>query len=87
MLPRESGYLHPNWILFDYNKVELIQGDLVFFSTVEPSRINHVGIYLGAGDFIHASSGYGRVKVNSLEDSYYNLRYRGARRVLNNLVI
>ena len=53
----------------------------------EPLNINHVGIYLGEGDFIHASSGYGRVKVNSLEERYYNIRYRGARRVLNNLLI
>lgn len=72
------------------NKVsrgDLTSGDLVFFSTLNPSNINHVGIYLGEGDFIHASSGYGRVKVNSLEERYYNTRYRGARRVLNNLVI
>jgi cell wall-associated NlpC family hydrolase len=69
------------------NRGDLDLGDLVFFSTTEPSSINHVGIYLGQGDFIHASSGYQRIKVNSLDESYYNTRYRGARRMLNNMVI
>jgi len=55
-------------------------GDLVFFHTTRRS-ISHVGIYVGSGKFVHASSARGRVRVDSLNSGYYNNRFRGARRV------
>lgn len=59
----------------------LKEGDLVFFRTTRGRRISHVGIYMGNGKFIHASSGGGRVQVNSLGDGYYSKRFVTARRV------
>lgn len=59
---------------------ELQPGDLVFFRT-RGRRISHVGIYIGNGKFIHASSSRGRVRIDSLTEGYYNKRYAGARRV------
>ena len=59
-------------------------GDLVFFLDYETmDEIGHCGIYIGDGNFIHASSGSGYcVKINSLlPGEYYNSRYCGARRV------
>ena len=61
---------------------ELKPGDMVFFKTRGSRRINHVGIYAGNGKFIHASSGGGRVQVNSLSDGYYANRIAAARRVV-----
>lgn len=63
------------------NKGELKKGDLVFFKTTRSSRVSHVGIYVGEGKFVHASSGGGRVRVNNLSDSYYQKRFAGAKRV------
>ena len=54
-------------------------GDLVFFETYEPGP-SHVGIFLGNGQFAHASSSQG-VRVDSRGSSYYANRYIGARRV------
>jgi hypothetical protein len=60
---------------------DLQPGDLVFFSTYEPGP-SHVGIYIGSGLFIHASSGAGEVTLTPLAKPFYQERYIGARRVL-----
>ncbi len=62
------------------SKGDLKKGDLVFFKT-RGSRVGHVGMYVGDGKFIHASSGRGQVTVSSLGDRYYANRYAGAKRV------
>ena len=53
-------------------------GDLVFFQTYALGA-SHVGIYLGDGQFVHASSSNG-VRVDSLSEDYYSSRFIGARR-------
>jgi peptidoglycan DL-endopeptidase CwlO len=63
------------------SKDNLEAGDLVFFNT--EGFISHVGIYIGGGQFIHASSGSKRVTVSDLDSSYYKSRYVGARRLIN----
>lgn len=52
-------------------------GDLVFFNTEAKigKSITHVGIYIGSGRFIHASSSKGNVMISSLEEGYYQARY------------
>lgn len=61
------------------SRSELIPGDLIFFNTT--SSISHVGIYVGGGQFIHASSGGEKVTVSDLSGSYYTSRFAGARRM------
>ncbi len=60
-------------------KNELQEGDLVFFK-IRGRRIDHVGIYLQDGDFVHVSSSRG-VMVSNLQNPYYQKRYfRGGRK-------
>ena len=59
---------------------ELKKGDLVFFQTYA-SYPSHVGIYLGDGKMIHASSGKGEVTVSDMDSDYYRSRFLGAKRV------
>lgn len=66
-------------------KSALQQGDLVFFC--DPSRskgkaASHVGIYIGNNQFIHASSGGGKVQIDSLSKAYYAQYYVGARHIV-----
>ncbi|MGL4293882.1 MAG: C40 family peptidase [Bacteroidales bacterium] len=52
------------------SKNSLKSGDLIFFRTGKDKRINHVGIYLKEGRFIHAAT-RGGIQVNSLDEPYY----------------
>ena len=64
-------------------KEDLRPGDLVFFLEYQTmDEIGHVGIYIGNGEFIHASSGSGYcVKISTLESGSYLKRYDTARRI------
>lgn len=56
------------------------RGDLVFHKTTS-ARVGHVGVYIGNGKFISATSSEG-VRVRSLYDPYYwGPRWVGATRV------
>lgn len=65
------------------SKNELVAGDLVFFATAGSGDINHSGIYIGDGKFIHASSYDGVVLIDPMDTGHYSRSYRGAKRVLD----
>ena len=57
-------------------------GDLVFFKNTYKHGISHVGIYVGAGQFVHAANAHKGVRTDSLSASYYQAHFAGLRRVL-----
>jgi murein DD-endopeptidase len=59
---------------------DLKPGDLVFFSLRR--AFDHVGIFLGNNRFVHAPRRHEPVRVDNLDDAWWNRAYRGARRVL-----
>jgi Cell wall-associated hydrolases (invasion-associated proteins) len=61
---------------------ELEPGDLVFFNTVG-RRFSHVGIYVGDNKFIHAPRTGTQVRIDSINSGYWDKRFTGARRVVN----
>jgi cell wall-associated NlpC family hydrolase len=64
------------------SKASLKKGDLVFFWTSSKGKINHVGIYIGNGQFIHNSPSADGVNISSLNSGYWKDHYVSARRVL-----
>jgi cell wall-associated NlpC family hydrolase len=59
------------------SKDQLQPGDLVFFN-----GLDHVGIYIGYGDFIDAPHTGASVEIDSLSEPWFKSRYDGARRIL-----
>ncbi len=66
---------------------ELQKGDILFFDTAHRDHVNHSGVYLGNGKFIHSSSGkaYG-VTVSELDKGFYLDKFRwGIRKIESEL--
>lgn len=61
-------------------QAELAAGDLVFFTTYAEGA-THVGVYDGAGGFIHAQSPEVGVVRTSMSSAWWAERYMGARRI------
>lgn len=64
------------------SKSNLKKGDLVFFGTSSKRTVNHVGIYMGNGQFIHNSPSSDGLEIDNLNNGYWEDHYIKARRVL-----
>ena len=76
-IPRTADYQFE--IGTPVSKEDLIPGDLVFFETYAPGA-SHVGIYIGAGQFVHASER--GVKVSQIDGDYYLDHFLCGKRIL-----
>ncbi|MGJ7506754.1 C40 family peptidase [Variovorax sp. GT1P44] len=63
------------------DRTDLKPGDLVFFNTMRRA-FSHVGIYVGEGKFIHSPKPGAQVRVEDMSNSYWQRRFTGARRVI-----
>jgi cell wall-associated NlpC family hydrolase len=77
-LPRSSREQSQLGSLEPVDRDELKTGDLVFFG---PGRknVNHVGMYLAGGHFLHAARSEG-VTISRLDDGYWKSRYMFSKR-------
>ena len=80
-LPHNSLAQYRFSMLHSVDEEEMQPGDLVFFKHPKSNRINHVGVYLSDGQFVHASSSEG-VTVSSLDEGYWKKRFVGSKRLL-----
>lgn len=78
-LPRRSADMARLGIKVD--KDDLQPGDLVFFNT-RRQAFSHVGLYVGDGQFLHAPSSGGQVRVDDMNGRYWVARFNGARRLI-----
>lgn len=80
-LPHQSSEQNQSRVLTKVTADELKTGDLVFFSAGRNRKgINHVGIYLSDGKFIHSARTKG-VVISSLEDPHWKTRLVSSRRL------
>jgi len=77
-LPRTARYQALFGITVD--KSELKPGDLLFFQTYAKFP-SHVGIYIGEGKMIHASSKGKRITISSINSPYFKSRFLFAKRI------
>ncbi len=77
-LPRVSREMAQRGELIS-DRANLNEGDLVFFG--KSGQVDHVGIYVGEGRFVHAPRTGKDVMVSSLETGYWSGKYLQARRV------
>jgi cell wall-associated NlpC family hydrolase len=61
---------------------DLKPGDLVFFNTMRRS-FSHVGIYIGDNKFVHSPSTGSTIRVDDMDDGYWEKHFTGARRIEN----
>jgi cell wall-associated NlpC family hydrolase len=61
---------------------QLQKGDLVFFALSGKGKVSHVGIYIGDGKFIHASSHGKKISIESLSTIYFAQRFVGGKKYL-----
>jgi cell wall-associated NlpC family hydrolase len=85
---RQFGYAVPRTSRDQAEQAEEVKerklqpGDLVFFR-IGSRRVNHVGIYIGQKQFVHAPGAGKPVTINSLDDEFYADRFESAGRFWN----
>ncbi|GGK70738.1 C40 family peptidase [Amphritea balenae] len=61
------------------SRTSLVVGDLLFYKT--RAKVRHVGMYVGEGQFMHASTSRG-VMLSDMSNPYWKARFWQARRVI-----
>lgn len=79
-LPRSSAQQRD--YALPLNERDLVAGDLVFFATGRGNAVSHVGLYVGNGKMIHASTSCGVIE-SALNEQYYRRTFHSAGRIVS----
>ena len=84
-LPRTAKQQAKQGLAVTKDTSRLLPGDLLTFGKTKKSTVSHIGIYIGDGRYIHASSKAGQVIESSIDRPHSPLIkiWRGARRMLS----
>ena len=68
----------------EVNRNDMLPGDLIVFYNEEMTKVGHVGIYIGDGNFVHAANPERGVVIDNIDtNTYYNTRFITVRRIMN----
>ena len=83
-LPRTAKQQASQGLAMPRDTSRLLPGDLLTFGKGKKGSVSHIGIYVGDGRYVHASSVAGKVIESSIDRPFSPLIkiWRGARRVL-----
>ncbi|HFK5799500.1 TPA: C40 family peptidase [Enterobacter hormaechei subsp. oharae] len=81
-LPRTANGMFQDRTLRPVRQEKLRRGDLVFFNINQRPGADHVGVYIGDGQFIEAPRTGLNIRVSQLSDAFWQDHYLGARRIL-----
>lgn len=83
-VPRTARLQAKTGLALGRDTSQLLPGDLLTFGKGKKGKVSHVGIYVGDGRYVHASSVAGHVIESSIDRPYSPLIkiWRGARRIL-----
>ncbi|EPE2231650.1 C40 family peptidase [Cronobacter turicensis] len=81
-IPRTANEMYHLRDAAPVNRGELESGDLVFFRTQGRGTADHVGVYVGNGNFIQSPRSGQEIQITSLSEDYWQRHYVGARRVM-----
>lgn len=81
-LPRTANGMFQDSKLRPVPQHALRRGDLIFFRIKARDIADHVGVYLGEGQFIEAPRTGLNIRISQLDDEYWQEHYLGAKRIL-----
>lgn len=79
VIPRTTAAMHRSTAA-TIKREALKPGDAVFFKGNGRGRVNHVGLYIGEGKFIHSPRTGKNIRIDSLTNSYWKRHYTTAKR-------
>ncbi|HEX3867887.1 MAG TPA: C40 family peptidase [Gemmatimonadaceae bacterium] len=84
-IPRTAKLQAKEGLAVSRDTTNLLPGDVLTFGRGKKGAVSHVGIYIGDGKYIHASSVAGRVIESSIDRPFSPLikMWRGARRLMS----
>ena len=82
-LPRTANEMYHDKHAHSVAKNDLKRGDLIFFAIhSQGEHADHVGVYLGDGDFIEAPRTGLNIRISHFDGDFWQDHYLGARRIL-----